>query len=112
MKKNIVKIGRHYFKYDRENAIVSMMWKPTAAELKNMEADNAEWIKNFGHPLWDLDENGLEEMDSIGLSRESWDDPEARREYLEYWIDDVEEETRFEAEQFVKYELPLYRKQN
>lgn len=111
MRKNTVKIGRHYFRYDNETAEVRMMWKPKAAELREMQADNAEWMEKFGHPLWDgIDPDGLVEMDRIGLSRENWNDPEARSEYLEIWIDDVEEETRIEAANFVKYELPSYQK--
>lgn len=104
--KNVVKLEKHYFKYDHNTGIVYMMWKPSASELKEMQADNAEWSEKFGHNLWDLDENGLCEMDQAGLDRDNWNDPEARRTYLLNWIDDVEEEAAYLAADFVKYELP------
>lgn len=106
MKKNIVKLGKHYFKYDRDHAMVMMMLKPSASELKDMLQDNAEWMEKFGEPLWNLDENNLCEIDRIGLSRESWDDPEARTAYLEDWDADTEAEAQAFAADFVKYELP------
>lgn len=101
--KNIIKLGKHYFKYDREHAVVSMMYKPRAAELREMRADNAEWMQKFGEPLWDIDENGLMEIDSAGLRRENWDDPEARETYLLNWEEDVEAEARYAAAEFIKY---------
>lgn len=47
MKKNIVKLGTHYFKYDRDHGIVSMMYKPSASELKSMKQDDAEWLEKI-----------------------------------------------------------------
>ena len=104
--KNVVKLGKHHFKYDHNTGTVYMMWKPSAADRKQMEADNAEWQESFGKNLWDLDENGLCEMDQAGLRRENWNDPEARRTYLLNWAEDVEEEAACLAADFVKYELP------
>ena len=104
--KNVVKLGEHYFKYDQAHGIVSMMFKPSASELKMMEADNAEWSAKFGRNLWEIDENGLCEIDSAGLSRENWNDPESRRSYLLDWADDMAEESAVLAAEFVKYELP------
>lgn len=106
MKKNIVKLGTHYFKYDRDHGIVSMMYKPSASELKSMKQDNAEWLEKYGSLLWDLDENGLCEIDQAGLLPENWDDPEARTGYLEDWEADIAAETQAYAADFVKYELP------
>ena len=106
MRNNTVKVGKYYFRYDNETGEVRMMWKPKPAELREMQTDNAEWIEKYGHPLWNgIDPDGLVEMDRIGLSRENWNDPEARSEYLGYWIDDVEEEIRIELAFFVRNDL-------
>lgn len=105
MKPKVVKLGKYYYKYDYENAIVRMMWKPGAKDLREMLADNAEWREKFGHDLWDLDEDNMTVINSAGLSREHWEDPEARSEYLSIWADDVAEEAAYEAESFVKYEM-------
>lgn len=103
MKKNTVKLSQHYFRYDNEAAEVRMMWKPKVAELLEMQADNAEWMEKYGRLLWDgIDDDGLVEMDRIGLSREHWNDPEARMEYLSGWADDVEAECSYLAAEFAK----------
>lgn len=106
MTSNVYKMGKHYFKYDYENAVVRKMYKPSAAELREMIADNEEWKAKYNKPLWDIDENGMTEITSAGLSRENWENKESRREYLSMWADEVEEESAALAADFIKYELP------
>lgn len=102
------KYGKHYFKYDYENGIVHMMWKPNAQELKEMREDNKEWQDKYGKDLWDLDENNMTELDSAGLRSENWKNKEIRDEYLAEWTMETDEEAACLAEDFIKNELPLY----
>ena len=69
---------------------------------------NKEWQAKYGKDLWDIDENGMLEITSAGLSRENWENKESRAEYLGVWVDEIEEEAAILAADFVKYELPLY----
>lgn len=53
-----------------------------------------------------VDENGQwVEIDGAGLSREHWDDIEAREEYVFEWIMDLDEEMDYLVDDFVKNEL-------
>jgi nuclear transport factor 2 (NTF2) superfamily protein len=90
-----VKVGKHYFKYDREMAIVRMYYKPKDEELQEMIADNKEWQKKYGKNLWDIDEDGLMYIDGAGLRRENWDNKDARNEYLAEMEADFEEEANY-----------------
>ena len=90
-----VKVGKHYFKYDREQAIVRMYWKPKKEELEEMIADNKEWQEKHHSNLWDIDEDGLMYIDGAGLRRENWDNKAARNEYLAEMEADYEEEARY-----------------
>lgn len=48
--------------------------------------------------------------DSVGLSNEHWNDLEARDQYLDQYIDDLEAEGSALADDFIKYELPALQK--
>lgn len=85
------------FRYDRDYAVVEYVGKLNA----EMERDNEEWIQKYGHPLWEVEE-GMVVYDTIGLSRENWDDPEAREEYLEGWCFDMDEMTA----EFIRHYAP------
>lgn len=47
-------------------------------------------------------------LHSVGLSVDNWKDPRARKEYLDMYIDDYEEESNYLAQDFIQNELPLY----
>ena len=108
MESKVYKMGKHYFKYDYDNAVVRKMWKPSKKELAEMLADNEEWQAKYGKDLWDIDENGMTEITSAGLSRANWENKESRNEYLSMWCGEIEEEAACLAADFIKYELPLY----
>ena len=91
----IVKVGKHYFKYDREHAIVKMYSKLVGQELKEMLKDNAEWQEKYGRNLFDIEDGNLFFLDSAGLCRENWENAEARRAYLEEMNMDFEEELMY-----------------
>lgn len=90
-----IKYGKHYYKYDRENAVVKMYMKLSAKELKEMEQDNIEWQSKYGKDLWDIVDGNLIYIDGAGLSREHWDNKEAREGYLAEMEMEYEEEVSF-----------------
>lgn len=96
-----VKIGKKEFRYNRDHAIVEYVCKATP----DMYADDAEWMEKFNRPLWGIDKDGYVVLDSAGLSREHWDDKESRIEYLTSWGYDIDSETNYLVEEFVKYEM-------
>ena len=79
------------FRYNYDNATVEWVSEATEDELK----DNERWMKEWGKPMWDIDDDGYCVIDSVGLSRSNWDDREMRDSYLDMWIDDLEEEMRY-----------------
>lgn len=87
------------FRYDYENGIVSLVYKAD----KEMLNDNKEWQAKYGKDLWDIDEDGYIESSSVGLMRENWDNKEARDEYLWEWVEELNEEARILAEDFLMY---------
>lgn len=90
-----VKVGKHYFKYDREASIVRMYYKPKEEEFQEMIAENKEWQEKYNRNLWDIDEDGLMYIDGAGLRRENWDNEDARNEYLAEMEADYEEEANY-----------------
>ena len=60
-------------------------------------------MEKWGRPLWDIGDDGYEVVDSIGLSRKNWDNVEARKEYLQMWNDELNEEAAYLAEEFKMY---------
>lgn len=85
-----------YFRYDYENALVNWVSLPTEEEKQ----DNKEWLEKYCKPLYTMDEFGYIVNDSVGLRKENWDNKEARCEYLDGYIEDLEEEARILAEEF------------
>lgn len=106
----VYKYGKNFFRYDYDTATLTKLYKPKASELREMIEDNEEWLARHNRPLWDIDENGMMEVTSIGFSRENWDNKESRDEYLSVWCDEIEEETAYMVDEFIKYELPIISK--
>jgi len=79
------------FQYDRKRAVVLYVAKAGIEEI----ADNQEWVAKYGKPLFEIQEDGYMIIDSIGLSRENWDNKEARDEYLHGWCMNMEEEQAY-----------------
>lgn len=99
MASKIVKVGDKEFRYDYKDCVVEYVMKADA----QMYEDNKEWQKKWGRDLWDIDAEGYEVIASAGLSREHWDDKEARKEYLEMWAQELDEESQYLAEQYMMY---------
>lgn len=52
------------------------------------------------------------ELDAIGFNRDYWNNKETRDEYLDKYIYDLDSETSALLNDFVKYELPHYKKES
>ena len=90
-KSGIYKYGKKSFRYDYDRAVVEWVSKASKEELK----DEAEWIEQYGKPLLRIDDKGYFVVDSVGLSRENWQNKEVRDEYLAEWCYEIEEEVRY-----------------
>lgn len=100
-KSKITKVGKKSFRYNYDHSVVEWVTKASAEEIK----DNKEWQAKYGKDLWDIDEDGYMVVDAIGLHKENWDNKEARMEYLNEWVMDIEETTAYELDMFVKCEM-------
>ena len=98
MKSNVYKLGGKMFRYNFDRSTVEYVAKAGK--------DEAEWTQKYGEPLFGIDRDGYMVIDSIGLSRENWENREARDGYLSAWAADLEAESSRLAADFVKYELP------
>lgn len=87
----IYRYKKKLFRYNFDSCVVEWVSKPTAEEIK----DNEEWHRKHGRDLWEI-EDGMIVNDSIGLRPENWKNKEARNEYLDEWIFELQEE--FECE--------------
>lgn len=101
-KSKVYKLDGKLFRYNFDRSTVEYVAKAGEDEMK----DEAEWMQKYGEPLFGIDHDGYMVIDSIGLSRENWQNREARNGYLESWSIDLDEETSRLAADFVKYELP------
>jgi len=90
--------NKKMFRYNRERAEVSYVAKATAEEI----ADNQKWLEKYGKPLFEIQSDGYVVINSVGLSRENWDDKEARDEYLNEWCMQMEEELAYMTADLVK----------
>ena len=99
MKSRAYKFGGKIFRYDFDDAQVELIYKAD----KEMIQDNKEWIEKYGRPLWDIDEHGYTVADTVGLGSNNWKNKEARDEYLAGWIDELDEESRILAEQYLAW---------
>ena len=79
----------NYFKYDSDNAVVHMYWKPSNTDLEAVKSDNKEWQAKYGKNLWDLSDDGFVEIDRAGLSCDNWENIESRDYYLDAWIQEI-----------------------
>lgn len=102
MKSKVYKLDGKMFRYNFDRSTVEYVAKAGKEELK----DEAEWMQKHGEPLFGIDHDGYMVIDSIGLSRENWENREARDGYLSAWAADLEAESSRLAADFVKYELP------
>jgi len=84
------------FQYDRKTATVLYVMKASEEDIK----DNEEWIKKYGRPLIEIQEDGYMVLERVGLSRENWDNKETRDEYLSGWCFELEEELAYMAAEF------------
>jgi len=87
------------FQYDRKRAVVLYVAKAGADEIAD---NNQEWMDKYSKPLFEIQDDGYMVIDSIGLSREHWDDKEARNEYLNEWCMQMEEELSYMIADLVK----------
>lgn len=90
------------FRYNYDDSMVEYVHKASEEDV----ADEAEWLEKYGKPLFHIDSDGYMVIDSIGLSRENWENREARNGYLTSWAMDLDAESSRLAADFVKYELP------
>ena len=102
MKSKVYKLEGKLFRYNFDRSTVEYVVKAGKDELK----DEAEWMQKYGEPLFGIDHDGYMVIDSIGLSRENWENREACDGYLHGWVVDLEAEAARLAADFVKYELP------
>lgn len=103
-KQQIYKLRGKLFRWNPQRCTVQYIVKASEEDIK----EEAEWKAKYGHGLFDLDAEGYMVVSTAGLSKKSWEDKEARDEYLLGWIDEMDEEVAVMAADFVKYELPLY----
>jgi len=104
MKSKPYKIGKHLFRYDFTHCVVENIAKADEDDIKL----DKEWKETHGYSLLDIDVEGYMILSVAGLSKENWRNKAARKEYLNEWIADIEEECSALAADFVKNELPLY----
>ena len=95
----VYKRGKKLFRYDYDNALVLWVFKATKNEIN----DNKEWQEKYGKNLWDIDDDGYIEISSVGLGKVNWTNKDARDGYLDLWIDELEEESRWLAKEFEMY---------
>ena len=95
------KIGKRMFRYDDARCVVQYVEKATP----DMYEDDKEWMGKYGKVLWGIDSDGYIVLDSVGLSREHWDDKESRIEYLTEWTWEIADEVNYLTDEFVRYEV-------
>ena len=77
------KYGNKDFAYDRKNNVVIYLFKDPD------EGDNAPW----------------RELDAVGLRAENWENNEVRDEYLFVYVDDLDAEAMYSADEFIGEKL-------
>ena len=101
MARNLSEVYEYHnklFRYDYDNCLVTLVYKVTDEMLE----DNREWQEKYGKDLWDI-VDGYHESCSVGLRKENWDNQDIRDEYLFEWAEELDEETRCMAEDFLRY---------
>lgn len=91
----------HYYKlddseyaYDMKNAVVMFLFK------------DEDEVEHFG-----VDEAPYRVLDTVGLSRDNWNDKPERDEYLRGYKQDLDSETSYLVRDFIQNELPYYQKE-
>lgn len=79
--------GKH-FRYDYERSILEYIWI--------VEEDDEE-LK--------LHKGDIEVLNGAGLKEENWKNKRLRNMYLSEWILELDEESEYLAEEFLKYEM-------
>ena len=97
------KLDGKLFRYNFTTSSVEYIEK---AATKDIASEKNSMKVHKGNSPLDIGTDGYMVIDTIGLSRENWNDREARNAYLEGWSSDLDEETSYLAEQFIRYELP------
>lgn len=82
------------FRYDFQRAMVEYVQKADKSYLD----DNAEWMAEFGKPLWDIDDSGYIVIDAVGLRPDNWKNKELRDDYLSEWIYEMREAVAYEMQ--------------
>lgn len=92
----------HYYKldgseyaYDMKNAVVMFLFK------------DEDEVEHFG-----IDEAPYRVLDTVGLSRDNWNDRAERDEYLRGYKQDLDDESSYLVQDFIQNELPYYQKQS
>ncbi len=90
----------HYYKldgseyaYDMKNAVVMFLFK------------DEDEVEHFG-----IDEAPYRVLDTVGLSRDNWNDRAERDEYLRGYKQDLDDESSYLVQDFIQNELPYYQK--
>lgn len=94
------KVGKRMFRYDAERCVVQFVSKATP----DMYDDDREWMRKYGRPLWGIDADGYIVLDSAGLSREHWEDKEARIMYLTEWCWEIADYTESLVSDYMEHE--------
>lgn len=90
----------HYYKldgseyaYDMKNAVVMFLFK------------DEDEVEHFG-----IEDAPYRVLDTVGLSRDNWNDKPERDEYLRGYKQDLDSETSYLVQDFIQNELPYYQK--
>lgn len=78
-----VRVGKRLFRYNYEHGVVEYVYKFDKEMQRINEEAQCEVFENDG---------GYCVADSVGLRRENWENKVARREYLEDYSYDLDEE--------------------
>lgn len=103
MKSKPYTLNSKLFRFDFDTCTVEYIMKADEDDLKSDE----DWKRTHGgRSLYGIGDDGYIVLNGIGLSRENWENKEARDGYLSAWCNDLDEELASMAADFVKYELP------
>lgn len=105
MKSNPVKVSGKLFRYDFDRSVVEYIIKADAETI----GEENEWKQKHGSALFGIDSEGYIVCATAGMNAKNWKNTAARKEYLIEWADELSEEERCLAEDFVRNELPHLR---
>lgn len=99
MKSKPYQIHGKLFRYDFDDGTVEYISEASEESI----ADEQEWIKEYGRPLFEIDQEGYIVLETAGLSPEHWKNKAARDEYLSVWADELDEELAALEKQYELY---------